>query len=399
LYGLRGPAIKMGLEPTRRFLQHLNLYPLPYKTIHIAGTNGKGSVAIALHGILQAHGYRCGLYTSPHLQRFNERIRFNNIEIPDDFIATFLYTHKKYIEANETTFFETTTTMAFAWFATLNPDAVVVETGLGGRLDATNVVDPELVVITRIDIDHQNLLGNTLTEIAREKLGIAKRNKRIITTQQMPEVQKQINVHAKENQNRVTIAVPEHNISTPNEFTLHGKTWFYRYGNNALIHNLAMAIVASEQYLQSTFDARLTQDVMGLLQFPGRLECIRQNPLIYLDSSHNSSGIRHMLQTLKTRHPAQQWIGIMGLMKDKNIADVLAEMAGFFETIYTVTIEGERGMTKEALSTILKSGGINATPLPESWQNQLIEKMPKNGALVGFGSHFLLSGLKESVMG
>ena len=188
LYGLRRLGIKVGLEHTNELLRQCGNPQQGLKTIHIAGTNGKGSTAAMIHAILRGNGLKVGLYTSPHLIRFNERIRINGLPISDNSIIDFMTQFNSAIDEVEATFFEVTTVLALHYFSNQEVDVAVIETGLGGRLDSTNVIDPELTIITSVDLDHQHLLGETLIDIAVEKAGIIKKRTPVLVCSQTPEV-------------------------------------------------------------------------------------------------------------------------------------------------------------------------------------------------------------------
>ena len=174
LYGLRRLGIKVGLEHTNELLRQCGNPQRGLRTIHIAGTNGKGSTAAMVQAILRGNGLKVGLYTSPHLIRFNERIRINGVPISDKSIIEFMGRFRNIIDEVEATFFEATTVLALHYFSNKEVDLAVIETGLGGRLDSTNVIDPEFTIITSVDLDHQHLLGETLIDIAVENAGIIK---------------------------------------------------------------------------------------------------------------------------------------------------------------------------------------------------------------------------------
>jgi len=176
LYSLHTFGIKLGLENIQKFLSTLDNPQSKLKTIHIAGSNGKGSTAAFIASILMEYGYKVGLYTSPHFIRFNERIQINNVQIPDEYLANFITESEDYIDEHKLTFFEVTTAIAFKYFAENDVDFAVIETGLGGRLDATNVLDPLAVVITSISLEHTNILGDTIRKIAFEKAAIIKKH-------------------------------------------------------------------------------------------------------------------------------------------------------------------------------------------------------------------------------
>jgi dihydrofolate synthase/folylpolyglutamate synthase len=192
LFSLHNFGIKLGLENTVNFLNHLGNPQKGLKAIHVAGSNGKGSTASFISSILQEFGFRTGLYTSPHFIRFNERVQINGKQISDDYIASFVTEHENYIDNNELTFFEVTTALAFKYFLENRTDYCVIETGLGGRLDSTNVLNPLAVVITTISLEHTNVLGNNLGQIALEKAAIIKPNTNVFVGILKPEVEKVI---------------------------------------------------------------------------------------------------------------------------------------------------------------------------------------------------------------
>lgn len=188
LFRLQRLGIKVGLNHTYELLNRCGNPHNKLKTIHIAGTNGKGSTAAILQSILRTAGLKVGLYTSPHLVNFNERIRVNGIQISDDFIIEFMKMLNDDIDEIKSTFFETTTVLALYNFFIEKVDVAIIEAGLGGRLDSTNILEPNLTIITSIDIDHQNILGETIKEIAFEKAGIIKKDTPVITSNQPKEV-------------------------------------------------------------------------------------------------------------------------------------------------------------------------------------------------------------------
>jgi dihydrofolate synthase/folylpolyglutamate synthase len=179
LFSLHKFGIKLGLENTIGFLNHLGNPQQKLKTIHIAGSNGKGSTSSFIASILQEYEYKIGLYTSPHFVKFNERVVINGKQIEDEYIATFVSDNESYIDEHQLTFFEVTTVLAFQYFKDMNTDYCVIETGLGGRLDSTNVLNPLATVITSISLEHTNVLGNTIEQIAAEKSAIIKSNSKV----------------------------------------------------------------------------------------------------------------------------------------------------------------------------------------------------------------------------
>ncbi|MDL2290469.1 bifunctional folylpolyglutamate synthase/dihydrofolate synthase, partial [Paludibacteraceae bacterium OttesenSCG-928-F17] len=185
-----GSAYKPGLDNTIKLLSKLNNPQNTYKTIHIAGTNGKGSTSHMLSAVLQEAGYKTALYTSPHLVDFGERIRVNGKKISPDYVIGFVERNKELFEEVKPSFFEATMAMAFSYFAEEKVDVAVIEVGLGGRLDSTNIINPELSVITNISFDHTGFLGETLPEIASEKAGIIKKNTPVVIGEALPETKR-----------------------------------------------------------------------------------------------------------------------------------------------------------------------------------------------------------------
>ncbi|MGD8306571.1 MAG: Mur ligase family protein, partial [Ignavibacteria bacterium] len=191
LFSLHIFGVKLGLDKIKAFLDYIGKPQLKLKVIHLAGSNGKGSTAAFISSMLMEAGYKVGLYTSPHFIKFNERIVINGVQIDDEYVARFITKHWKYIIEHELTFFEVTTALAFEFFFKSNVDYAVIETGLGGRLDATNTLNPLAVVITSISLEHTNVLGKSLTEITKEKAAIIKSKIKVFTSS-LPEESEKI---------------------------------------------------------------------------------------------------------------------------------------------------------------------------------------------------------------
>jgi len=203
LYSLQKFGIKLGLQNIQNFLEYLGNPEKQFKSFHIAGTNGKGSTASFISSILIENNLKTGLYTSPHFVKFNERIRINGKEIEDEYIAKFVKENQNFIDENHLTFFEATTAMAFKYFTENKIDFAVIETGLGGRLDATNVVNPVASIITSISLEHTEMLGNSLKEIAFEKGGIIKNNSKVFIGRLPEEAEREIEKICKERNSKL----------------------------------------------------------------------------------------------------------------------------------------------------------------------------------------------------
>jgi len=350
LFSRIGPAaIKADLHNTVAICDFLGNPQNKFKTIHVAGTNGKGSTSHMLASILQEAGYKTGLYTSPHLYDFRERIKVNGIMCSETFVTSFTNKMKPLIEKVAPSFFEITVGMAFEYFAEENVDIAIIETGLGGRLDSTNVINPILSIITNIGMDHMALLGNTLPEIASEKAGIIKAATPIVISEVIPETknifeQKASSLDApiyfaqdfiqfKSFQNNWQSSLFEFNQPLihlldaplfPKSFTvecdLSGK---YQY------KNLKGVLVATQILATMGWKLHANKVLKGLLHvvkntgLMGRWECIQTNPRIILDVAHNEHGIKALLEQLESLQYAQLHI-ITGMVKDKDVNAVLS---------------------------------------------------------------------------
>jgi dihydrofolate synthase/folylpolyglutamate synthase len=399
LYALRGKNIKLGLEPTRKLLNRLGLTPLPYPVIHIAGTNGKGSTAFFIHAILRAHNLRSGLYTSPHIFRFNERIRINNKFISDNEIESFLAANQSNIEELKTTFFETATAMAFAWFARQRVEAAVIETGLGGRYDATNVVIPECSVITGIAFDHQEFLGETLTQIAAEKLGIVKAGKPFFTTAQDPELTGIFTRTAKE-KNAPLTRVKAADIKFDfrgTRFEWSGKKWEIPLPGKHQADNASLALAAARFFLGKRFNAESAFSALKKASWPGRIEILSHEPPVILDSAHNSAGMKALMRTLDEIRPEYSWVGVMAVMRDKELNRILPELSDFFSKIYCTSFEYYRAMEARALEKKLREANISAGVCRVEDLPRIKKSLPEKTGLVVFGSNYILADSRKAL--
>lgn len=312
-----------------------------FKSIHVGGTNGKGSTSHMLAAIFQQAGYKTGLYTSPHLKDFRERIRINGTMIPETFVTDFVDQQKELIEEISPSFFEVTVAMAFAYFAEEKVDMAIIEVGLGGRLDSTNIITPELAVITNISLDHTNILGNTLTAIASEKAGIIKPGIPVVIGETQTETAQVFLNKAAETNSPLVFADQElstSNTSRENEY-LHtsvykGTTRIYEglrldlNGNYQLKNILtvlqSILILKNKGYTISD-EALYTalKNVKALTGLQGRWQRLAEHPLIICDTGHNMAGIKEVVQNIKDTSFHQLHM-VIGMVKDKDISGVLA---------------------------------------------------------------------------
>ena len=313
-------GIKEGLDHTLDFLMSCGNPHHQLRTIHIAGTNGKGSTSSMLASILRSAGYRVGLYTSPHLIKFNERITINEQLISDDEIILFLDKYHDEIDRIQSTFFETTTVMALNYFYQKKVDIAIIEVGLGGRLDSTNVISPQITAITPISLDHQHILGNDILKIAKEKSGIIKRNTPLVLSNQDQEVHSCIhNIAEKMNSSVIDIG----NISDIN-LTSSGTEFKSKWGkfNSPLIGYHQSQNSTTAIAIAKTFDSKINkqtiQDGLNQTKWKGRLQKISNNLPIYYDVAHNAKGINVTIESIVSIYNSLPHI-VISIKGDKDI--------------------------------------------------------------------------------
>lgn len=342
MFSRLGPAAyKKDLTNTIQLCEALGNPQERFKTIHIAGTNGKGSTSHMLAAILQTAGYKTGLYTSPHLVDFRERIKVNGVWCDEDFVIDFTRRMQPLIESIEPSFFEITVAMAFEYFAQQQVDIAVIEVGLGGRLDSTNIIHPELCVITNIGWDHMNMLGNTLTAIAGEKAGIIKPGIPAVIGEVLPETlpvfeakksitqivyasdQREVNAWEYQHQS-LTVAVTDKRSSESVQYVLD-LPGLYQLKNLLTVLEACHQLTHLGWRCSSTVIQQALPQVKKLTGLHGRWEQIAADPAVILDVGHNLDGIRAVKEQLRqTRYKQLHWI--IGMVRDKDIDAVLQEL-------------------------------------------------------------------------
>lgn len=333
-------AFKKDLHNTLALCAALDNPQHKFKSIHIAGTNGKGSTSHMLAAILQKAGYKTGLYTSPHLKDFRERIRINGKMVGKAAVIRFVKEQKNLIQETEPSFFEVTVAMAFDFFAKEKVDIAIIEVGLGGRLDSTNIITPELSVITNISLDHTNILGDTLTEIAKEKAGIIKKNIPVVIGEQQPDIEKVFIEKAKLEQAPISFADKMLKVA---QAKMHNAYLVLdiETEQNTIYRNLKLDLTGSYQQKNilavleavnqlkkigytisdnALFTAlKNTKNITGL---QGRWQTLSKNPLVICDTGHNKAGITEVLKNIFAT-PHQNLHIVIGMVKDKDINGVL----------------------------------------------------------------------------
>ncbi len=335
-------AYKADLKNTLALCDYLGNPQNNIKTIHIAGTNGKGSVSHILAAILQENGYKTGLYTSPHLKDFRERIKINGRMIAETFLIDFVEKTKAISEKISPSFFELTFVMALDYFSQQKVDVAVIETGLGGRLDSTNVITPLLSVITNISFDHMDILGDTLVKIAYEKAGIIKSNIPVVIGEAIPETKIVFQNKSKETHSEIIFAEEKYeiasskydkrklelevrnkgtNITNDYELDLNG-----HYQEKNLISVLASVDILKQHFSLKEEKIKFAlSNAKSLTGLHGRWEVIRENPTVALDVAHNEDGIKQLIHQINNSEFEKLHI-VFGMVKDKDIETVLMQL-------------------------------------------------------------------------
>ncbi len=336
MFGLRRFGIKLGLSTIRNILKDIGNPQDKFRCIHIAGTNGKGSIASSLASILSASGYKTGLYTSPHLVRFNERICINNTPISNKkVVGAYEAVKKAHFGSREPTFFEFATAMAFFEFGSRNVDWAIIETGMGGRLDATNIIDPVLSIISNISIEHKSYLGNTIAEIAGEKGGIIKEKAPVITAVKQKSALTVLNKIAADRSAPLYCLGRQFKVrrNKNQTFTYFGikHTWHGMQTGlpgSHQIDNAALALAACEILCRGHAVLPLDSIKTGLLKniWPGRLEVISKSPFIILDGAHNLIAARNLAMFLSGQLNGRKITLVAGMLDDKPYTAMLKSL-------------------------------------------------------------------------
>jgi len=398
LYSLQRQGIKVGLEHTRELLKRCGDPQKQFESIHIAGTNGKGSTAAITAKILCGTGKKVGLYTSPHLIKFNERIRIDGKSISNEQIVDFVSTYQKDFNQIQSTFFETTTALAYWYFAKEKIDVAVIETGLGGRLDSTNTINPSLTVITPVALDHTDLLGSTLREIAGEKAGIIKDGVPLITADQSKTVMEVLRSTAKK-KNAAMQGIGESDFHIDKidiggtSFKLFNEQYTTRLLGSHQAINAALAICTAKAYDNSITDEQLDWGLKTVI-WPGRMQKLDDTLPIYYDVAHNPQGIRAMLDTLKALHN-RPWMGVIGLKADKELQGIAEILRGAFDRLYVLDAPNTGIMSGNDLHEMLDKHEI---PCAGILNPEQVIKIIKNdeqhfNANAIFGSHYFSNAI------
>lgn len=370
-------AYKAGLENTHLLDEYFHHPHHAFRTIHVAGTNGKGSCSHTLAAILQSAGYKTGLYTSPHLVDFRERIRVNGTPVPTAYVTDFVEKHRAFFEPLHPSFFELTTAMAFHYFAQEQVDVAVVEVGLGGRMDCTNIIRPDLCVITNISFDHVQFLGNTLAQIAGEKAGIMKEHVPVVIGETTPETKQVFIARAKEVNAPIHFAEEEQLLQAStlnNEGKRIYQTTDYAdlegelgglcqlKNTNTLLSAIRLLRQAGYQMTESDIRKGFAH-VCELTGLMGRWQKLQDKPTLVCDTGHNVGGISYIVEQLKHQSYERLHI-VVGMVNDKDISGVLALMPQN-ATYYFTKASVKRALPEKELKSLASQAGLHGDTYPD----------------------------------
>lgn len=407
LYGLQKFGMKLGLDNISALLEHLGNPQNNFKSFHIAGTNGKGSTSSYIASILMEAGFRTGLYTSPHFVRFNERVRLNGQEIPDEYIVEFISGINRFIDIQKPTFFEVTTALAFKYFSDMKAEYAVIETGLGGRLDATNTLLPLSSVITSISLEHTEILGDTLEKIAYEKGGIIKENGRVFTGI-LPLTAEDTIKDICSGKHAELFRLADY-IKESSSLGLQTENLSLETIEPALYgpyqkKNAALAVLTLNKTLNFNNKDHITLGLKNVVKnsgIQGRYEVYLDRPRIIFDSAHNLEGIESFLSAFRSQEGEfKRKTLLFGVMRDKAVKDMLLALRLHFDEIHLNSIDYDRAARLDELDTISKELGIEA--YSEESGASFIEKFSKEKSpeecLVVLGSMYVLGKIKEELL-
>ena len=406
-----------GLERTYKLLEHLGNPERDLKLIHIAGTNGKGSTTSMITEILMGEGYKVGMYTSPFIEEFEERIQINRNNIPKESLAILMDEIKvavdKVIEAgyNHPTEFEIITVLMLLYFKKENIDFGVIEVGLGGTLDSTNVIKPIIQVITSISFDHTNLLGNTLEKIAREKAGIIKRGIPTVIYPQQEEVLKVIKNKCFEMDSELYIANNE-NLKFKNIVNLDKPYQLLKYNNEIdillpllgehQIINLSVAMQAIEVLNnKNIIDISIDNIVKSIknVSWKGRLEVLSNNPYVVIDGAHNIQGIKTLSRNIKKYFKYENLYLILGILADKDVEEMIKIITPMAKKVYSVTPNSIRGELAESLKDEVSKFNKNCKAF-DKYEEAYLEALndaSEKDLILASGSLYMIGDMRKII--
>ena len=379
-------AYKLDLHNTEQLATYLNSPETKFKSIHVAGTNGKGSTSHMLASVLQESGYKVGLYTSPHLKDFRERIRINGKKISKQYIIDFITKHQPYFENNRLSFFEMTVGLAFQYFAESEVDIAIIEVGLGGRLDSTNIITPEVSVITNIGLDHTRFLGDTLEKIAKEKAGIIKKYVPVVIGRTTLETKQVFVEKTTDNKSDIYFAAEYDGVIYDSDL----KGYYQKENIKTVLQTILIlqnkGWVIDEIHIKNGL-SKVVENT-GLL---GRWQVIKERPKVICDTAHNSDGLAITLKQLQEEHYNQLHM-VLGVVNDKDL-DAILPLFPAQAKYYFCKPDISRGLDEEELRKKALKFGLNGDShksVKKAYKSALQEAADMDVIYVG-GSTFVVA--------
>ncbi|RDC63067.1 bifunctional folylpolyglutamate synthase/dihydrofolate synthase [Adhaeribacter pallidiroseus] len=407
-------AFNKGLQNTEDLCFALGNPQQNFKSVHVAGTNGKGSSSNMLAAVLQQAGYKTGLYTSPHLKDFTERIKIDGQDIPQKYVVTFVEKHQNLFAQVKPSFFEMTVALAFQYFAVEKVDIAIIEVGLGGRLDSTNIITPLASLITNISLDHQSLLGNDLPSIAAEKAGIIKPLVPAVVSKTQPEISQVFRSKAAETKSPLLFADQLYTI-TFLEKNLKNQFFRVEKGNKILFEKMAIDLMGNYQrynlpgvlaivdilrdqgYLISDNDllSGLAR-VQKLTGFKGRWQILQENPLVICDTGHNIDGIKQVVEQLQATTQNNQVHFVFGAVQDKDVSEILKLLPAEYQ-YYFCQAQIPRALPVDELIKLADAAGLSGesfATVPDAVQAAKRNASQEDIVFIG-GSTFVVAEIEE----
>lgn len=387
-------AYKEGLENTNILDEHFGHPHRTFRTIHVAGTNGKGSCSHTIASVLQEAGYKVGLFTSPHLIDFRERIRVNGDMIPEQYVMDFIDNEKSFFEPLYPTFFELTTAMAFKWFAEQGVDVAVIEVGLGGRLDCTNIISPDLSIITNISFDHVNLLGDTLSKIASEKAGIIKEGTPVIIGERHPETEGVFRAKAYSEHSKIVFA---EDVVTSNDYDFELKGIYQQKNIKTILAAISELRLTPYYNISEEAIRNGLKHVTVNTGLMGRWQTIHTAPLAICDTGHNIGGFTYLVPQITSQKCDQLRI-VFGMVNDKDVSGVLSMMPKSAKYYFTQA-SVHRALPSTELKAIATKYGLcgdTFTSVEEAYRQALSDSSPDDFIYVG-GSSYVVADLLTNI--
>jgi dihydrofolate synthase/folylpolyglutamate synthase len=400
-------GILLGLENITNLLEKLGNPQKSFPVVHVAGSNGKGSTSAFIYGILRAAGLKAALYTSPHLNDFRERIRINGTLVSKEALIDSTEKIRKIYNPERTTFFEFTTAVAFACISQAKPDIAVVEVGLGGRLDATNTVEPIITVITDISREHEDYLGTGVASIAGEKAGIIKAGIPLITGASRREARSVILDAARSK------AAPVEELGKHFRGVRTGSNTFRYEGRSLTLDNICLSMPGGHQIKNASLAVAVIEALrtkgyaipdsaiiegMKATRFAGRFEILARNPDVVIDGAHTPEGMRLLKSTFKQVYPGVKPLVLLGMLKDKNYRSLVGIIAPAAREVVCVAPQGDRALDPEALASEVRAHGVPAAPaegIAEGFR-MLKAKASREDVILAAGSLYMIGPVRRA---